>query len=49
MLNLDEVNVLVQLICEKQIAMIKNNHSNFADEKYTELEKLKIKLKGLEN
>ena len=49
MLNTEEVKVLVQLICEKQTAMIRDNHSSFADEEYINLEKLKIKVKDLES
>ena len=49
MLNTEDVKVLVQLICEKQTAMIINNHSSFTDEKYINLEKLKVKVKDLED
>ena len=49
MLNTNEVNILVQLICEKQTAMIRNNHSSFADEEYINLERLKVKVKSLED
>ena len=48
MLDKNEINVLVLLICEKQIAMIRNNHSNFNDEAYISLEKLKAKIKEME-
>lgn len=48
MLNTDEVKILVQLICEKQTAMIRDNHSSFADEEYIGLERLKVKIKDLE-
>jgi hypothetical protein len=48
-LDTDEVKLLVQMICERQIAMIKFNHGNFADEEYVKLEKLKVKVKELED
>jgi hypothetical protein len=48
-LNLEEINTLVQLICERQTAMIISNHSSFTDKEYLELERLKVKVKGLEN
>lgn len=49
MLNTEEVGILVQLICEKQTAMIRNNHSSFADEEYIRLERLKVRVKDLED
>ena len=49
MLSTEEVKMLVQLICEKQTAMIRNNHSSFADEEYIGLERLKVKVKDLED
>lgn len=49
MLNTEETNTLVGLICEKQTAMIISNHGSFADEEYINLERLKIKVKEMEN
>ena len=49
MLNTEEVKMLVQLICEKQTAMIKDNHSSFSSEEYIGLERLKVKVKDLED
>lgn len=49
MLNANEVKLLVQMICERQIAMINFNHGNFTEEEYVKLEKLKVKVKELED
>ena len=49
MLSTDEVKILVQLICERQTAMIRNNHSSFADKEYIDLERLKVRVKELED
>lgn len=50
MLSIKETDMLIQLICEKQIAMI-NSHGNIADgeyiNEYFDLEILKIKVKKI--
>jgi hypothetical protein len=48
MLDLKDIEILVQLICEKQTTMIKENHGSFADNEYIGLEILKVKLKEME-
>lgn len=46
-LNNEERKILIELICNEQSHMIKDDHMTHASEKYKLLESLKIKVKEL--
>ena len=43
----EEKEVLLDLICSKQIHLILENHKNYENEKYQNLEELKVKIKDM--
>ena len=43
----EEKEVLLDLICSKQIHLILKNHKNYENEKYKNLEELKVKIKDM--
>lgn len=43
----EEKEVLLDLICSKQIRLILKNHKNYENEKYQNLEELKVKIKDM--
>lgn len=45
MLEPNEINVIIALICKEQQNLIKNN--NYNSKEYLELEQLKIKMKSM--
>lgn len=42
-----EKELLLDLICEKQIHIILKNHENYESKKYQNLEELKVKIKDM--
>lgn len=43
----EEKEVLLDLICSKQIHLILKNYKNYENEKYQNLEELKVKIKDM--
>lgn len=43
----EEKEVLLDLICSKQIHLILKNHENYESKKYQNLEELKVKIKDM--
>lgn len=43
----EEKEVLLDLICSKQIHIILKNHENYESKKYQNLEELKVKIKDM--
>lgn len=43
----EEKEVLLDLICSKQIHLILKNHKNYENKKYQILEELKVKIKDM--
>ena len=43
----EEREVLLDFICSKQIHLILKNHKNYENEKYQDLEELKVKRKDM--
>ena len=43
----EEKEVLLDLICSKQIHLILKNHKNYENEKHQNLEELKVKIKDM--
>ena len=46
-MNREEINILLELICNEQIHMIINDHMKYESEKYIRLEELKVKIKDM--
>lgn len=43
----EEKEILLDLICSKQIHLILKNHKNYENKKYQNLEELKVKIKDM--
>ena len=43
----EEKEIILDLICSKQIHLILKNHENYESKKYQKLEELKVKIKDM--
>ena len=48
-MNKEEKKILIELICNEQTHMIVKDHTKYESDKYKKLEKLKVKIKDIQN